>query len=203
MNKHSDFFDGPRLPKSKKRKRLLTVGIMFLACILFGLGIYLLILILVPKIQKKSAESIRNSQEQESNKNELFIQSAGISAEIAEGDISVLDRGLIWHRLAKQGNPEIGGNMVLTGHSFVWGYTPEQIKEKSILYNLGDAKKGDEVQVRWNGKIYDYEVSEIKEVKPNQIEIELPSEEPKLTIYTCTTGGSVDGRIVIIAIPKI
>lgn len=203
MNKHPDSFDGPKLPKSKARKRLLTVGIMFLACILFGLGIYLLVLILVPKLQKKSAESIKNSQSQESDKNELFIQSAGISAEISEGDIGVLDKGLIWHRLAKQGNPEIGGNMVLTGHSFVWGYTPKQIKEKSIFYNLGDAKKGDEVEVRWNGKIYNYEVSEIKQVKPSQIEIELPSKDPKLTIYTCTTGGSADGRVVIIAIPKI
>jgi sortase A len=191
-------FSNPRLNKP-------TIAMVIIAGLLLGFGIYILILLLTPKIQKKTEQTILKSQTQQpidSNKNELIIPSAGIEAEISEGNITVLDKGLVWHRLPKEGNPTIGGNMILTGHSFVWGYTPKQVKEKSIFYNLSDAKKGDLLQVRWDGKIYKYKVLEIKQVKPNATEIEKPSKEPKLTIYTCTLGGSADGRVVVIAIPS-
>jgi LPXTG-site transpeptidase (sortase) family protein len=189
--------------KSKSRKNSALVLIV-IAGLLLGLGVYILALLLTPKLQKKSAQEFQKTQEQlqKSDKNLLTIKSAGVATEISEGDVNVLDKGLVWHRLPKEGNPEVGGNMILTGHSFVWGYTPKQVKENSIFYNLGDAKVGDPIEVRWNGKSYNYKVSETKQVKPNQIEIEKPSKDPKLTIYTCTLAGSADGRVVVIAVPS-
>ncbi len=199
-NKNS-YSNKPRNKNSKKRNFILII----IAGLLLGIGAYILFLLLSPKLSQKTAQSIESSQSQlvkASDKNILLIPSAGVETEISEGNINVLDKGLVWHRLPKEGNPEIGGNTILTGHSFVWGYTPKQIKEKSIFYNLRDVKKGDTVQVRWNGKVYNYKVTETKQVKPNEIEIEKPSNEPKLTIYTCTLAGSADGRVVVIARPS-
>ena len=40
-------------------------------------------------------------------------------------------------------------------------------------------------------------ITKIFDVKPNQTEIEAPSQEAKLTLYSCELGGSDAGRIVI------
>ena len=60
---------------------------------------------------------------------------------------------------------------------------------------------GDQIIVEFNGKRYGYQISEHKEVKPTQTEIEAVSEESKLTLYTCTLKGESDGREVFIAKP--
>ncbi len=60
---------------------------------------------------------------------------------------------------------------------------------------------GDDITVYWDKKDYRYKITEVKTVKPNETSIEAPSKEPKLTIYTCTLGGSADGRVVVIAKP--
>jgi sortase A len=184
-----------------KKKRALTVLFVVLAIILLLLSIYILVLMFSPKIQKQTANDIKKvtAEAITHNKNMLLIPSAGIQAEIAEGDVSVLDKGLAWHRFPDRGDPSNGGNTIITGHSFVWGYTPKQIKEKSIFYNLSDVKKGDEVTVVWDKKTYQYTVTDIKDVKPNATEIENKTKDPILTIYTCTSGGSADGRVVVIA----
>lgn len=192
-----------RINHQSKKRTSTSVILIIIAGVLLGAGIYILLLLLTPKLSRNSAKEFQKTQEQlqVSNKNFLTIPSASIAAEISEGDVNVLDKGVVWHRLPAVGNPEKGGNTILTGHSFVWGYTPKQIKEQSIFYNLNEVKVGDKLQVRWNNTTYNYEVSETKQVKPNQIEIEKPSKEAKLTIYTCTLGGSADGRVVVIARP--
>jgi len=160
-------------------------------------------LLIYPKLQKKSAQEIKKSAAETpaSEKNTIFIPSVRIQADIGEGGSDTLDKGLAWHRLPEQGNPAKGGNMIITGHSFVWGYKPDEIKKRSIFYDLKDIKVGDEVLVNWDGKQYKYSVSKVKTVKPSAVEIEQPTGDPILTIYTCTIGGSADGRVVVIAKP--
>lgn len=166
-------------------------------------GAYILILLFSPKLNKaqpkKTAEVIEEIKK--TDQNTLLISTAGVYAPILEGGDEVLDKGLL-HRVPKNGNPEIGGNFVVSGHSFVWGYTPKQVKEKSVFYNLSDVKVGDEIVAYWNKKLYYYTVTEKKTVKPNAIEIENKTKDPTLTVYTCTPGGSSDGRVVLIAKPK-
>jgi LPXTG-site transpeptidase (sortase) family protein len=58
------------------------------------------------------------------------------------------------------------------------------------------------VLINWQGKQYKYAVEEVKQVKPNAVEIEYQSSKPRLTIYTCTPGGSADGRVVVVAVPS-
>ncbi len=182
----------------KKSSRMRAVIIVVFAVLLL-LGIYILVLYMSPRLVpvfKKN--SVVNDQEDTSNR--LTIPSTGINVAIKEGGEEQLEHGA-WHRFPERGNPELGGNFILSAHSFVWGITPEQVTEKSYFYSLKDVNVGDEISVRWGSKDYKYKVSEIFDVKPNQTEIEKPSNEPKLTIYTCTEAGSADGRVVVIAKP--
>ncbi len=162
------------------------------------LGVYLLILFLSPKL--KSYYSKNTAVTFDDKQNYLKISTHNINTLITEGGEEQLDKGA-WHRFPERGNPDIGGNFILSAHSFVWGKTPGEVTEKSFFYNLKDVKEGEEVLVHWDGKDYKYQVEKVSQVKPNQTEIEDISAEAKLTIYTCTEKGSADGRVVVIAKP--
>lgn len=137
----------------------------------------------------------------QSQENRITIPKHGINAVIYEGDANVLDNGA-WHQYPERGNPETGGNFILAAHSFFWGYTPAQVINRSFFYNLNDVKIGEEVNIRYQSKDYVYIVSDKFQITPNDTSILAPSDEAKMTIYTCTVGGSADGRVVVIAKPK-
>lgn len=191
------------VPKPKKRKgRWKKILALVLSLILIVGGLYILFILLIPNVSKPSEKSVRSSAEVVvKDKNQVFVPSVGIQSEIKEGGIDILDQGVVWHRLPERGNPEKGGNFILTGHSFVWGYTPQEVTKQSVFYHLSEAKVGDEILVHWNNKKYTYTVKEKQTVKPNATEVEKMSDKPKLTMYTCTTGGASDGRVVIVAEP--
>ena len=195
--------------KSTPRSRQIRYGkklyiLAFLGFALLLAGGYLAYILFSPAIQKKSPEEIKAIAQEpiKEDKDAIFIPAVGVQAEIAQGDSSILDKGLAWNRLPKQGSPISGGNMVITGHSFVWGLDPKQVKQNSIFYDLKNTKVGDEVLINWQGKQYKYAVQEVKQVKPNAVEIEYQSSKPRLTIYTCTPGGAADGRVVVVAVPS-
>ena len=194
----------PAPPKPKRRRGLWKkILALVLSFVLIGGGLYILFILLIPNISKPSDKSVRAQAEVIiQNKNQVFVPSAGIQSEIKEGGIDILDQGGVWHRLPERGNPEKGGNFILTGHSFVWGYTPQEVTKQSVFYHLAEAKEGDEILVHWNGKKYTYIVKGKQTVKPDATEVEKMSDKPKLTMYTCTTGGASDGRVVIVAEPK-
>lgn len=182
----------------KKTSTLFGLLLYIVSIVAIVFGLYLLIILFAPKIvsmiQKNSHQTI------EGNNNQLLIKSVGIRADILEGTEEQLEFGL-WHRYPERGNPEIGGNFILSGHSFVWAYTPWQVSNKSYLYNLKDVNVGDDIVVRWNSKDYLYKVENKFSIDPSQTGIEDQSDIAKMTIYTCTEGGSADGRVVVIAKP--
>lgn len=193
-------YKSPSIKTSNSSKWL----IIFIGITLVLIGSYIGYILISPKINKKSQASIKQSakEQPQSNKNVIFIPSVGIQADIAQGSVGLLDQGFAWHRLPEQGNPIKGGNMIITGHSFVWGYKPDEVKKRSIFYDLKNSKVGDEVLINWSGKQYKYSITKIKTVKPSAIEIESQTNDPQLTIYTCTLGGAADGRVVVIAKPE-
>lgn len=85
----------------------------------------------------------------------------------------------IWHR-NNTGNPVNGGNMVITAHRFL--YTGNN----NTFYHLPEIQLNDIISITWKGRKYDYKVTKLFEVKPNAVEIEAPTEEHILTLYTCT-----------------
>jgi len=133
--------------------------------------------------------------------NALVIEKIGIKLAIPEiNHAGALERGT-WHRRPHQGNPEIGGNFVLTGHRFGFDWTPAGVARNSAFFHLDKLVPGDVVTVYWNQRRYDYEIVESHQVDPNATWIENQSELHRLTLYTCTLGGEYDGRVVFTARP--
>ena len=133
--------------------------------------------------------------------NTLIIPKIAVSSPILEGDAGVLDKGT-WHRFPDRGNPEKGGNFILAAHRYVFAWLPQQVSKQSVLYNIDKLELGDDIFIDWQGKRYSYKVSEKRTVKPNETSIELASNTPKLTLYSCTREGQNDGRDVIVATPQ-
>lgn len=129
-----------------------------------------------------------------------MIPKLGLDEQIYSADEKALDRG-IWHKFDTRSNPSTGGNFVLVGHRFNFGFTPGEVKRKSPLFNIHQLQIEDEIEVHWENKKYTYKITEKKQVEPDAIEIEENTNENKLTLYTCTFGGWQDGRVVVVAEP--
>jgi len=132
---------------------------------------------------------------------QVIIPKIGVNVAIAAGDQSVLKTGA-WHRFPERGDPVKGGNFIVSGHRFIMGWTPAKTKQFSFFYNIDQMEVGDEVLIDWNKTRYTYKITKIHTVKPNQTEIEAPSDDAKLILYTCNLNGSNDGRVVIEAIKQ-
>jgi LPXTG-site transpeptidase (sortase) family protein len=139
--------------------------------------------IIPPKEQKKDPEN-----------NTLRIKKIDVESGIIEGNTEEALLQGMWLR-PNGSNPEKGGNTIITGHRFL--YTSGQ----NTLYHLDKLTIGDEISVFWNTKEFKYSVAETKIVPPTATEIENPTQETQLTIYTCTPVWTATDRLVIIAKP--
>lgn len=189
---------------SRRKNNLLKMSLIGVAAVCMSAGIYLLILLMAPALYIPAQSISWNqpvSETPQPDENRLYIPKLKLNLEFASGNESVLYDGA-WHRHPERGNPEKGGNFILAAHRFELGPTPGETRRKSPLYHIDKVEVGDDIQVDFNGKRYDYLVTERLAVKPTQTEIEAPSDVAKLTLYTCTLGGETDGREVLIATPK-
>lgn len=134
-----------------------------------------------------------------SNGDRLYIPQINVDVPIAAGGSGALQKGA-WHRKPENGNPEKGGNFVLSAHRFVMDITPRGTVEKSPFYNIDRLAIKDRLVVDYKGKRYEYEIKRKYAVPPNATDIEAKSDIPKLTLYSCTLQGSADGRDVIEAV---
>lgn len=85
------------------------------------------------------------------------------------------------------GLPGEVGNQVIYAHA-----------RKSLFLPLKDIEVGERVYVFTNEGWYAYEVKEIVEVKPTQVEVIAPTQDETLTLYTCS-GFSDSRRLIVIA----
>lgn len=123
------------------------------------------------------------------SRNQLIMPTIGLSQPILEGtDPHTVNRG-IW-RLPVSSTPEEESNTVLVGHRFTYSGV-------SVLYLLDHMKQDDEEFVVWNHKIYAYKVDKITVVTPDVTSVEDPSDQPELTIYSCTPLWSTSHRLVV------
>jgi sortase A len=125
--------------------------------------------------------------------NRLVIPKIGVNMPIIEGAIAddALWKG-IWH-IPGSANPIEGGNMVLSGHRF--RYRPPS---NLTLYLLDQVKPGDIMIIYWQGKEFDYKVSQTKIVPRENTDMADPSLEPRLTVFTCHPLFSTKNRLVVI-----
>jgi sortase A len=126
--------------------------------------------------------------------NRLVIPSIGINEPINEGKfINVIKDGGTWRR-PNGTTPDKDGNTIIVGHRF-YG------KNTSTFYNLDKVIAGQKLAVYWEGKEIMYEVREVKIVDATAIEIESPTDEKQLTLYTCHPIWTAKQRLVLIAKP--
>jgi len=124
----------------------------------------------------------------------IIIPSLGIRKQIVESDSIKKVHELVWRR--PQGSiPDQGSNTVMVAHR----YANIGGERASTFYNLPDINLGADIYVRWKGKIYHYMVNSTDIVLPTEIEIEDPTTDPILTLYTCTPLWTSDKRFVVIA----
>ena len=189
-------------PATKRRKNYI---LPIIAVIMIASGIYLLALISTPLIMSQTINSKNNSTSQLISKtkdkiteNRLYISKIDINLPYASGGAETMEHGA-WWRKPENGNPKDGGNFVLSAHRFIMGLTPQQTLRKSPFYNIDKLTVSDEIVIDYNGVRYIYVISEKRSVKPEAIEIEQRTDQPQLTLYSCTLGGANDGRDVLIA----
>lgn len=133
--------------------------------------------------------------------NTIVINDIGVVMEIfSENSQYALEKGA-WHRRSYQGNPEIGGNFIVTAHRYGFGWTPDKVAKNSGFYHINKLDIGDTITIYWNKKRYDYKIETKYSSHPNDYKIEAQTTEPLLTLYTCSLGGSSDGRVIIRARP--
>ena len=187
-------------PSAIRIVTILVAAIMILAG-LYTLAVALTPAIIAPTINPTSNKTVKKLQSKAAiTENRLYIPKIDVNLPYTAGDETVMEKGA-WWRQPDNGNPADGGNFVLSAHRFIMGLTPQQTLRKSPFYNIDKLKTGDELVVDYDGKRYTYEISKIFSVTPDAIEIENRTNEPQLTLYSCTLGGSADGREVIVAKP--
>ena len=188
-------------PPKRWKGRLISVTAIML---LIG-GLYTLVIAISPFISSQTIDQKNNSTTQLISKtenkiteNRLYIPKIDINLPYASGGAETMEHGA-WWRKPENGNPKDGGNFVLSAHRFIMGLTPQQTLRKSPFYNIDKLTVGDEIVIDYDGTRYIYVISEKRSVKPEAIEIEQRTDQPQLTLYSCTLGGANDGRDVLIA----
>lgn len=181
---------------------------LILACLLLLVGLYIFYTALSPlgrgwltNPSDNQTTRLIESSENQTRQAHLYIPKIDVNVPYSNIGVSALDDGA-WWRQSENGNPRDGGNFVLSAHRFIMGLTPEQTWRKSPFYNIGKLELGDEIIVDYESERYTYIIDNIYSVAPTAIEIEAPTDDARLTLYSCTLGGSSDGRDVIIAKPK-
>ena len=92
--------------------------------------------------------------------------------------------------LATSMRPKEGGNIVIYGHN-----------RKKIFAALHSVSRGQVISVvNHENEKFDYQVTQVQVVNPDQIEMVLPTNHEELTVYTCT-GWFDSQRLVIKALP--
>jgi len=133
-------------------------------------------------------ESVQDAVDENWAGNRLLLPRLGMNEQIHEGGVEQLKNGVLRQRHTS--TPEEGSNTVLVGHRFAYDV-------RGVFYHLDKVEVGDEIIIKWDGHTYIYEVSDSFVVTPEQVEIEDPTDEEILTLYTCTPLWTAKDRLVV------
>jgi sortase A len=181
-----------------------------LSLIVIVLGLYIAVTPFIPQIQywlrddspevvAPYAGVLASSEGSEASApppqdNRIVIPSIGINEPILEGSgIWTISDGGTWRR-PNTANPTDESNTVIVGHRFYGS-------EVSTFYHLDKVEIGQRLALYWDQQEIVYEVTDKKIVDPTQVEIEAPTPEKQLTIYTCDPVWTAVNRLVIVAKP--
>lgn len=90
------------------------------------------------------------------------------------------------------------GNVFMTGHSSYYPWDPGNFKD--VFAKLSKLETGDQYYVYYDQKKYVYEVTDKKEVNPNNVDVlKQPVDQKISTLMTCTPVGTTLRRLIITA----
>lgn len=122
--------------------------------------------------------------------NKLVIPKIDVDGQVYEGtSVATLEKG-IWHR-PKTSTPDKGGNTVFVAHRFLYTSGP------NTFYHLNKLKVDDEFTIYWDKKKYSYKVFEVSVVSPTTYNIEYPTKDSIVTLWTCTPLFTATNRLVV------
>ncbi len=125
--------------------------------------------------------------------NRLVIPKIGVNLPIMESQDSDASLWKGAWRIPNSSTPNSGGNTVLSAHRF--RYRPPS---NLTLYLLDKVERGDTMIVYWQGKEYDYQITETKIVPRENTDIAEPTLTDQLTVFTCHPLFSTKERLVVI-----
>lgn len=138
-----------------------------------------------------------NGNSDDKSGNRLIIPDMLLNTPVIEGPKSqnstLLNKGA-WH-LPYTSTPDKGGNTVIIGHRF--SYTGP----RGIFYYMNKLTVGNEIGLQWGDKMYRYTVESTRTVPASAIEVEAPTTDARLTLYTCTPLWNPVNRLVVVAKP--
>lgn len=187
----------------QRQHKGLGLFLLLAAMILLVGGVYVLSLVMAPQFPQIALKPITPEAlaAPKENQNRIIIPKIGVNVPFGTNGEQSLNAGALW-RHPDRGNPETGGNFIIAAHRFSLQPTPWETIKKSPFYNIDKLEKGDQILIDYDGTRYAYIASQFKDVAPTAVEIEAPSQKPKLTLYSCTLGGAADGRVVVVAKPE-
>lgn len=169
-------------------KRLQDFILLLIGCAMLGGGIYLGFLTLTPELYMQHMLSDWNTpvvhEKKQLTENRLYIPEIKLNIPYKTGDESVLNEN-VWHRFPERGDPKKGGNFILAGHRFQLGFSPGETLRTSPFYHFNRLAVGQSLYVDFEGVRYRYEITKRYPAQATALNIEAPSDTPKLTVYTC------------------
>lgn len=93
--------------------------------------------------------------------------------------------------------PGQNGNVFVTGHSSYYLWDPGRYKDVFAL--LHEMAIGDTITVFYEENRFDYRVTEIKVVRPDEVDVLQQTGNKRITLMTCTPIGTAINRLIVIA----
>lgn len=192
----------------KKAKRLILINDILRY---FGIALTLVVLSLpyFPEISyllnngergREDSQAMPSQVEMAINNNidYLYVPSIGVGENIIEAQDIRQVHERVWRR-PMGSTPKDAGNTVLVAHR----YATIGGNRASTFYHLPKLVTGDLIYVVWDGILYTYKVESTETVTPNAVEIEAPTSDTRLTLYTCTPLWTASNRFVVHAVPVV
>lgn len=193
--------EGVTLEKKKSRWFLIFISIIIFAAAAYVAAVYLapqLVTVPLTGLTVDATDQKIKGSKAGQYGDRLFVPQINVDVAIRlGGDKNQLNDGA-WQRDTNLGDPEKGGNVVLSGYKFTLDMTPQGARAKSPFYNLGKLKAGDELTLDYKNKRYIYKVDRIHEASAeSNPEQKGDDSDYRLTLYAAdASGGVVAGPIV-------
>lgn len=130
--------------------------------------------------------------------NDLFIPKINVLAPVTwnvkESQILTdLNKGLVHFK--DTALPGENGNVFIAGHSSNYWWTKSNFNR--VFAILPELKIGDAIYLKYLGKKFIYQVTEIQTVSPKDVSVIAPTKNPILTLMTCVPVGTNQKRLII------